>query len=321
VSAADIEQQFNTLTDINSVVQSYDRGQVFYAKTDKKFYITSVDNEDVRSVTETTDYSIKIGRDNLLFQYTHAAPNTRRIDPSPTNLIDLYLLTRQYDQDYRNWVTDITGRVSKPAQLTTSQLRDNYGSLENSKSVSDSLVFHNVSYRPLFGDKADPELQATFKIVKNTQTFVSDNEIKARVISTINDYFALENWDFGDTFYFSELSAYLHNELAPDVLSILIVPKKSNSVFGSLFQITSNRDEIFINSATVNDIELIDSITAGQLAASGSVVNNAISTIATETIITSNNTSSTSSVTSPTNNTSSGSTTTSSGNSGGGYGY
>ena len=321
VSAADIEQQFNTLVDINSVVQSYDRGQVFYAKTDKKFYITSVDNEDVRSVTETTDYSTKIGRDNLLFQYTHAAPNTRRIDPSPTNLIDLYLLTRQYDQDYRNWVTDITGRVSKPAQLTTSQLRDNYGSLENSKSVSDSLVFHNVSYRPLFGDKADPELQATFKIVKNTQTFVSDNEIKARVVSTINDYFALENWDFGDTFYFSELSAYLHNELAPDVLSILIVPKKSNSAFGSLFQITSNRDEIFINSATVNDVEIIDSITAGQLAASGSVVNNAISTIATETIITSNNTSSTSGVTSTTNNTSSGSTTTSSSNSGGGYSY
>ena len=92
-------------------------------------------------------------------------------------------------------------------------------------------------------------------------------------------------------------------------------------MFGSLFQITSNRDEIFINSATVNDIEIIDSITAGQLAASGSVVNNAISTIATETIITSNNTSSTSSVTSPTNNTSGGSTTTSSSNSGGGYSY
>jgi hypothetical protein len=298
------------------VVQSYDAGQVFYASSEEKFYITSADNDDVKTVTLTTDYSTKVGRDNLIFQYSHNAPNTRRIDPSPSNIIDLYLLTRTYDQDYRNWVSDVTGRVSKPAQLTTSQLRDSYGSLENAKSVSDSLIFHNVSYRPLFGSKADEELQATFKVVKNSQTFISDNEVKATVIQAINDYFALENWDFGDTFYFSELSAYLHQTLAPNVLSIVIVPKKSTSVFGSLFQITSNRDEIFISSATVNDIEIIDTITSTQLAASGNVVSNAQSTIASESIVSGN---ATTSVTSTTNNTTS-TTTTSSSNSGG-YSY
>ena len=317
IGSTDIEQQYSTLSDVNQVIQGYDAGQIFYTKSDSKFYITSVDNDGVRSVTQTTDYSTKVGRDRLLFQYTHAAPSTRRIDPSPTNLIDLFMLTRQYDQDYRNWVTDITGRVSKPAQLTTSQLRDTYGSLEESKSVSDSIVFHNVSYRPLFGDKADEELQATFKIVKNTQTFVSDNEIKARVVSSINDYFSLANWDFGDTFFFSELSAYLHNQLTPDVLSILIVPKKSNSVFGSLFQVTSNRDEIFISSATVNDIEIIDSITAGQLIASGNIVNNAPSTVATESITGTTPVA----VTTTTNNTTTSTTNASSSASSQGYSY
>ena len=312
VASSTIEAQYTTLSAINAVVQSYESGQIFYASSEQKFYITSVDNDNVRTVTQTTDYTTKVGRDNLIFQYTHNAPNTRRIDPSPTNLIDMYLLTRTYDQDYRNWVSDITGRVSKPAQLTTSQLRDNYGSLDNAKSVSDSLVFHNVSYRPLFGNKADEELQATFKVVKNKQAFVSDNEIKASVIQAINDYFALENWDFGDTFYFSELSAYLHQTLAPNVLSIIIVPKKSTSVFGSLYQITSNRDEIFISSATVNDIDIIDTITATQLAASGNVVSNAASTIASETIVGT----STTAVTTSTNNTTS--TTTSSS---GGYSY
>jgi hypothetical protein len=319
VAAGDIEAQFTTLDAINTVVQSYDAGQVFYASSEEKFYITSADNDDVKTVTLTTDYSTKVGRDNLIFQYSHNAPNTRRIDPSPSNIIDLYLLTRTYDQDYRNWVSDVTGRVSKPAQLTTSQLRDSYGSLENAKSVSDSLIFHNVSYRPLFGSKADEELQATFKVVKNSQTFISDNEVKATVIQAINDYFALENWDFGDTFYFSELSAYLHQTLAPNVLSIVIVPKKSTSVFGSLFQITSNRDEIFISSATVNDIEIIDTITSTQLAASGNVVSNAQSTIASESIVSGN---ATTSVTSTTNNTTSTTTTSSSSSSSsGGYGY
>lgn len=318
IAASSIEAQFATLDAINSVLQSYDAGQVFYATSEQKFYITSVDNDNVRTVAVTTDYSTKVGRDELIFQYTHNAPNTRRIDPSPTNLIDLYLLTKTYDEDYRNWVSDATGRVSKPAQLTTSQLRDNYGSLENSKSVSDSLIFHNVSYRPLFGNKADEELQATFKVVKNKQTFVSDNEVKARVIEAINDYFALENWDFGDTFYFSELSAYLHQTLAPDVLSIIIVPKKSTSVFGSLFQITSNRDEIFISGATVNDVEVIDTITATQLAASGNVVSNAESTIASESIVTG---STTTAVTTTTNNITSTTASSSSSSGSGGYGY
>ena len=322
IAASSIEAQFTTLAAINNVVQSYDSGQVFYASSEEKFYITSVDNNNVRTVAQTTDYSTKVGRDRLIFQYTHNSPNTRRIDPSPTNLIDLYLLTRTYDQDYRNWVSDITGRVSKPAQLTTSQLRDNYGSLDNAKSVSDSLIFHNVSYRPLFGNKADEELQATFKVVKNKQTFISDNEIKASVVQAINDYFALENWDFGDTFYFSELSAYLHQTLAPNVLSIIIVPKKSTSVFGSLFQITSNRDEIFINSATVNDVDIIDTITATQLAASGNVVSNAESTIASESIVSATSGgSTTTAVTTSTNNTTSSTTSSSSSSSGGGYSY
>ena len=53
-------------------------------------------------------------------------------------------------------------------------------SLDDFKSTSDSIVFNSVKFRPLFGTKADEELQASFKIIKNTSTLVSDNEIKAR---------------------------------------------------------------------------------------------------------------------------------------------
>ena len=330
VAKSNIENQFKTLAEINTVLQGYNAGQVFYASTDKKFYLTSADSTGVKSVAETTEYTTKVGRDSITFRYTHNAPGNYRIDPSPSNIIDLYILTRRYDLDYRNYITDVTGRVSKPAQLTTTELRDLYGSLDNSKSVSDSIIFHNISYRPLFGNKADEELQATFKVVKNQSTFISDNEIKARVVSAINDYFALNNWDFGDTFFFSELSAYLHQQLNPDVLSIIIVPKKSTSVFGSLMQITSSRDEIFISSATVNDVEIISSITANQLVATGNVVSNAVSTISTESIIagssstpvsSSVNTTSSSTTTTSSGSTSSGSTSSGSSSSSGGYSY
>lgn len=268
-----VESYYTTLAAVSAVKETYSAGQIFYTSSTGKFYILSVNAENVKTLTETTDYVTKTGRSDLLFQYTHNAPNNRRIDPAPSNIIDLYLLTKQYDTDYRNYVTDITGSVTKPVKPSTNELRDSYGSLETYKSVSDAIIFNSVNYRPLFGDKADAELQANFKIVKNTGTLVSDNEIKARVVEAINNYFALENWDFGDTFYFSELSAYLHNALAPDVLSIIIVPKNSASGFGSLYQISSSRDEIFISSATVNDVQIIDVITAAQLQASGTVIN------------------------------------------------
>ena len=117
----------------------------------------------------------------------------------------------------------------------------------------------------MFGAKADSALRATFKVVKNPAVTVSDNEVKSRVISAINSYFATANWDFGETFYFSELSAYLHGQLIPDVSSIIIVPTATNDSFGDLYQINAEANEIFVSAATVSDVQIISAITAGQL--------------------------------------------------------
>ena len=118
----------------------------------------------------------------------------------------------------------------------------------------------------------------TFKVVKNPDIVLNDNDIKSRIISAINEYFALENWDFGDKFFFSEMANYVMTELAPDVVTFLIVPTQSEQVFGSLFEIKAENDEIFISSATVDNVTIIDAITANKLKASGgSVVTTSIS--------------------------------------------
>ena len=98
----------------------------------------------------------------------------------------------------------------------------------------------------LFGPNADSNLQATFKVIKNPDLTLTDNDIQTSVIEAINQYFALENWNFGDAFYYTELSTYIHNALAPKISSIVIVPNQQDATFGSLFQIESNSDEIFI---------------------------------------------------------------------------
>ena len=64
--------------------------------------------------------------------------------------------------------------------------------------------------------------------------------------------------------------------MAPYVSSIIIVPNSTNQVYGSLQQITSLPNEILISAATVDNIEIISSITAAQLNLQNSVVNTII---------------------------------------------
>jgi hypothetical protein len=146
------------------------------------------------------------------------------------------------------------------------------GAINKVKSISDEIIYHPAKYKSLFGKNSASSLQGTFKIVKNSNVVVSDNDIKSSVIMAINEFFAIENWEFGDTFYFGELSAYVMQQLSPNIVNMVIVPKQQNLAFGSLFEISSNADELLVSSATVDDIEIISEITAARINASGNVL-------------------------------------------------
>jgi len=251
---------YATETAILDKLSLYTAGTIFYAYTEDKFYETSG-----TALTQVTNYIARNGRQDIMFQYTHNAPNNRRIDPSPNNLIDLYLLTADYSTEYSAYVTDTSNTVTEPVKPTGSELSVSFGSIESYKTISDSLIYNAATFKPLFGAKADSALRATFKVVKNPAVTISDNEIKSRVISAINSYFDIANWDFGETFYFSELSAYLHSQLVPDISSIIIVPTATSNSFGDLYQINAEANEIFVSAATVSDVQIISAITAGQL--------------------------------------------------------
>jgi len=62
------------------------------------------------------------------------------------------------------------------------------------------------------------------------------------------------------------------------------VPRASTASFGSLYQIQSQSDEIFISSASVNDVDIIDIITANELRATGIVTNSTTSNLVTESV-------------------------------------
>lgn len=214
----------------------------------------------------TLDYKVYLGRSGLKFQYIHSADYDSRIDAGASNIIDVYVLTKTYDTRYRQWIAGSLS--SEPLPPGTDELHDMLApNLDLIKSISDEIVYHPVKYKVLFGSSAAPEMQATFKVIKNSGQVVSDNDIKSRVVNAINQFFLLNNWDFGDTFYFTELSTYVVTQLSPDISSFVIVPKQSGLSFGSLFEIQSGSDELFISSAGVDDIEIISGITASTIKA------------------------------------------------------
>jgi hypothetical protein len=136
-----------------------------------------------------------------------------------------------------------------------------YGSkLSNIKSISDEVIYHPGTYKVLFGSKAQDPLKAKFKVVKNPDLTINDNDLKVQVISAINSFFEISNWDFGDRFYLGELTTFILNAVAPNISNIAIVPRTSNQRFGSLFEIQSSPNEILVSGATVDDVEIVQNI-------------------------------------------------------------
>ena len=278
VESSLIDIEYATRNELLLNLSLYFNGQLFYTRTDNKFFQLVISTAGVHSLTEFTnnEYLAKVGRENLYFQYRHNSPGYRRIDPSPNNIIDLFMLTNTYATDYQAWTRDTTNTIAEPTAPTTEQLKLEYSQLDNYKAISDTIIFNSAKFKSLFGAKSELLLQATFKVVKNATLNISDNDIKSGVINAINTYFAVNNWDFGETFYFSELSAYLHTALSPNVSSIIIVPKDPSSLFGSLYQINAEANEILTSSATVDNVEIISAITAAQINANYAGVNSVV---------------------------------------------
>ena len=239
-------------------VADFEDGQLIYFYDPEEDRVKRVDRTTNTLILESS-YKANIGRDGLKFQYIHNANVNRRIDPSVSNIIDVYMLVRSYDEQFRIALTN--GDTVLPEPPSSDSLRINYGSaLSLIKTISDEIIYHPAKYKILFGPTADEKLQAKFKIVKNPSLTINDNDLKVRIINSINQFFDINNWDFGDRFYLSELTTFILNTAAPSISNLAIVPRQPSQKFGSLFEISSRSDEIFVSGATVDDIEIVPSI-------------------------------------------------------------
>ena len=268
VPAGVINYNYPSLTALELVKNEYVSGQVFFAYSESTFYqliVALVNGVVQRTLVQQTSYISRVGRQGLYYQYRHNSPLTNVIDPGSTNIIDIYLVVQEYYTAYQNYVKDTTGTVPEPSVPTIDELSTAYGELNNYKMISDTMILNSVIFQPLFGAKAAPELRATIKVIQAPNTVASVSEIQSQVITYVNQYFTIDKWDFGDSFYFSELAAYLHQNLGTIISSAVLVPLNPLKSFGDLYEVRCAPNQIFVSAVTVNDVQVITALTQSNI--------------------------------------------------------
>lgn len=208
------------------------------------------------------------GRYPFNFGWFHQAQDFHLIDPAASNIIDMYIITVGYYQALREWLdgqTDV-----KPTPPTSLDLRTSYATLLQAAMISDTVVLHSGDFTLLFGSSADPTLQATFAVVRPpTNVTMTDNQVQNAIVSIIQDFFDPNYWQFGETFFFTELAAVVQQQLASEIDSIVIVPAFSTNQFGDLFEISPGENQLFLPDISTSQINIVAALTPQVLRQAG----------------------------------------------------
>lgn len=252
------ELYFNIIT-VDTLPSTLNQNSVYY-DTSTGTFTTTIAND------SSSNYQANIGNANLSFQWRHLAPTDQRIDPSVSNIIDIFILTTSYYNSLNTWRYGGAIIDNLPLPPTETELQTLFSDMDDYKMFSDTIIWKPVKFKLIGGNGSEDQYKFTLKIIKLNSTTTSDGQIKTNVINAVNNYFDVSNgWDFGDTFFASELIAYLHIQLADSVASVVLVPASSDQHFGDLFQIDCNSDELFFPTLTVNNVDIISTLTQANL--------------------------------------------------------
>ena len=242
--------------DIVEYVKSYDAyGIPTYFGEDGYAYQYDALNKELKQIPNE-DIIIEKGLNNLIFLWVHYPTSKQITDPSTTNIVDMYIMTSTYYEEVENWIAN--GKTGEfPTPPTAYELESQYASLRKSKMISDTIIFHPVIYKRVFGLGSASSNKCLFKVMK-ANNLTSDNEIKQLVVSLIDSYF--KEFSVGQSFFFTQMSTYIHDNSNGLIKSIVPVSANANDVFGTLFEIGCEENEMLLSTATVQNIQIVSTL-------------------------------------------------------------
>jgi hypothetical protein len=199
------------------------------------------------------------GREKMNFLWLHQTPQYHLVDPSMTNIHDVFMIQKGYYNDFAAW---LAGTGDKPTPPTPLQLRNDYSSLLVNSMLSDTVVLHSGSFKLVFGDKSIPQLQAQLLVVKNPNSQLTDSQLKLNIVNAVNTFFEINDWDFGETFYYTQLSTAIHKAMPSDISTVVLVPLYPENYFGDMFQVNIGEDEIVQADIGIEDIVVTTNLNA-----------------------------------------------------------
>lgn len=244
------------------------REYVYFARdsVDVHFSMVPANRENMvlwsRDATETYYKRVR-GKNSLNFLWKHTSSQMNLVDPSTTNIHDMFVITRPYYNQFSRW---LSGELSTaPVTPTPRELRGSYNKLLENKMLSDTVVLHPGKFKVLFGSKANPELRAKIKVIRSENKTLTDNQIKIRIVNVVREFFDIGDWEFGETFHYDQLAATIQSKLSSEISSTVLVPTAANHVFGDLYQVFAREDEILQVHITVDDVEVVSSYNSTNL--------------------------------------------------------
>lgn len=216
----------------------------------------------LENLTFTNDVSGDIvrkrGREGLDFVWIHYAAQENLIDPAPSNVIDMFVLTRGYYARLIDYVRGVS--LIEPVPPTPFELRSTYRTLLTNKMISDTTVLHPAKVKLLFGSKALPELRAKVKVIKTPTSRLANDQLRLKVLDIVNSFFTIDNLDFGQSFYATALQAVVHKALPLDVASVVLVPEFPTNYFGDLMQVNAGEDEVLVSALELKDVLVVEAL-------------------------------------------------------------
>ncbi len=157
---------------------------------------------------KTDDFFIP---EDLTYVWTHYKSDDIYINPSKSNIIEIYVTGIK---------KDLKKNISTYAPLTSSEINKLIRDIEERKMISDVVQVYNAGIY---------EIEVALRIFKLHSSSITDDLLRSKVSTVIDEFFDIENIPLGKHFHFSKLIEWIHTKVT-EVQHIEVITDENNNV-------------------------------------------------------------------------------------------